>query len=310
MSSQLMEIKKSTVDVVTTKIKDLENKGEIQFPPNYSPQNALRSAWLILQNTQDRNKKPVLQSCTKVSIMNSLFDMTVQGLNPAKKQIYFIAYGDQLTCQRSYHGTKALAMQVDSSIGDIVAEVIWKGDEFEYEIDRGQKYVTKHKQTLESIDSKEPLGGYCLILDHKGNVKKTEIMTFEQIKTAWKKSQMRPVQDNGNIKAGSTHDEFMEEMVKKTVINRACKPIINSSSDGHLFQAANRSEQIQAEVKAEQTALENENQEFIDVEPQQESVDKQTGEVVDAEWDQGASLAADQGTAQEEQQYAQAEPGF
>jgi recombination protein RecT len=291
-SNQLMEVKKGTVDVVTSKIKELENRGEIQFPPDYSPQNALRSAWLILQETMDRNKKPVLQTCTRTSIMNSLFDMTVQGLNPAKKQVYFIAYGEQLVCQRSYHGTKALAMRADDSIGDIIAEPVWEGDEFEYEIDRGKKRVVKHKQTLDSIDSKKPKGAYCLVLDHQGNVMKTEIMTFEQIKAAWKKSQMRPVQDNGQIKTGSTHAEFMDEMIRKTVINRTCKPIINSSSDANLFRSANRAEQIQAQAEAEVTAEQYANQ----------------GEVIDAEVEPPVELDHETGEVLDEQQEKQSEP--
>lgn len=278
MSNQLAEIKKNTVDVVTQKIKTLESNGDIQFPPDYSPQNALRSAWLSLQETVDRNKKPVLQACSRTSIMNSLFNMTVQGLNPAKEQCYFLAYGEQLTCHRSYHGTKALAMRVDPSIGDIIAEPVWEGDTLEYEIDRGKKRVVKHKQTLDSIDSKKPKGAYCLVLDHQGNVTKTEIMTFEQIKAAWKKSQMKPVQDNGEIKPNSTHAEFMEEMIRKTIINRTCKSIINSSSDAHLFRAINRSEQVQAEQETEQIAEENANQKVIDVESA-EQVNEDTGEI-------------------------------
>jgi recombination protein RecT len=175
-------------------------------------------------------------------------------------------------------------MRVDDSIGDIIAEPVWEGDKFEYEIDRGKKRVVKHKQTLDSIDSKKPKGAYCLVLDHEGNTIKTEIMTFEQIKSAWKKSQMRPVQDNGQIKAGSTHAEFMDEMIRKTIINRACKPIINSSSDANLFRSANRAEQVQAQVEAESTAEAHANQgDIVDVEWSEEQIeeahDPDTGEV-------------------------------
>jgi len=311
MANQLMEVKKGTVDVVTTKIKELENRGEIQFPPDYSPQNALRSAWLILQETVDRNKQPVLQTCTRTSIMNSLFDMTVQGLNPAKKQVYFIAYGDQLICQRSYHGTKALAMRVDPDISDIVAEVVWEGDDFEYEIVRGQKRVVRHKQTLDSIDSKNPKGAYCVILDSRGEVKRTDVMSYEQIKQAWRKSQTKPVQDNGQLKAGSTHAEFLEDMIKKTIINRACKPIINSSSDAHLYESANRSEQVQAQAEAETQAALHANQgEVVDAEfhaPEQPApdpdVDPDTGETL--EYRQEAEQAAEPEPAMSD-----AEPGF
>ena len=76
---------------------------------------------------------------------------------------------------------------------------------------------------------------------------------------------MSPVDNNGNIKTGSTHYEFMEEMAKKTVINRACKPIINSSSDAYLYQSVQRQEMIEAEVEANAQLPEPEEMEVIDV---------------------------------------------
>jgi recombination protein RecT len=59
------------------------------MPANYSYSNALKSAYLILSETVDREKKPVLQRCSQASIINTLLDMTIQGLSSAKKQCYF-----------------------------------------------------------------------------------------------------------------------------------------------------------------------------------------------------------------------------
>ena len=81
------------VDTVLSKIKDFEEAGELKLPTNYSAANALKSAWLILQETKDRNDKPALVVCTKESVANALLDMVVQGLSPMKKQCYFIVYG-------------------------------------------------------------------------------------------------------------------------------------------------------------------------------------------------------------------------
>jgi len=92
-------------------------------------------------------------------------------------------------------------------------------------------------------------------------------MTLEQIKQAWKQSQMHPVEAGGNIKAGSTHDKFTADMAIKTVINKVCKPIINSSSDNHLFKKSfNRAPDIIAEEEAAQEIAENANGEVIDIE--------------------------------------------
>lgn len=236
-------------DVVASKVKQFQQSGEIHLPANYSPENAMKSAWLILQNTQDRDKKPVLTSCTKESIMNSLLDMVVQGLNPAKQQCYFIAYGNQLACQRSYFGTMAVAKQVDDTIAEIIAEVVYEGDTFKYAIARGKKEITVHEQALENVNGKKIKAAYCMIIDIDGAIRKTEIMTFDEIKQAWGQSQMRPIDEKGNIKSGSTHDKFTAAMAKKTVINKACRPIINTSSDSHLLrQSISRSDEMRAEV--------------------------------------------------------------
>ena len=94
-------VQKDVVDTVLSKIKDFEEAGELKLPANYSAANALKSAWLILQETKDRNDKPALVVCTKESVANALLDMVVQGLSPMKKQCYFIVYGSKLTLQRS-----------------------------------------------------------------------------------------------------------------------------------------------------------------------------------------------------------------
>jgi recombination protein RecT len=128
MSNQLALVKKDVVDVVAAKVREFQERGEIHFPANYSPENAMKAAWLILQSTFDRNKRPALEICTKDSIANALLDMVIQGLNPAKKQGYFIVYGNQLVFLRSYFGTMAVTKRVTGA-KEINANVIYEGDE-------------------------------------------------------------------------------------------------------------------------------------------------------------------------------------
>lgn len=264
--SNLALIKKDTVDIVAERIRTFQNKGEIHFPANYSPENALKSAWLILQSTTDKNGKPALEVCTKDSIANALLDMVIQGLNPSKKQCYFVVYGNKLICQRSYFGSMYLAKEM-AGAKNIYAQVVYKGDEFEYEIVKGRKKVIKHIQKIENISNDNIIAAYCVIEFDDGRPDYTEIMTIEQIKQAWKQSVLHPVDEKGNIKVGTTHEKFTEEMAKKTVINRACKALINSSNDGNLFlRAFNRSDEEIAEHELEEEIEENANKELIDVE--------------------------------------------
>lgn len=138
--------------------------------------------------------------------------------------------------QRSYFGTMAIAKTVDSTIGDIVANIVYEGDTFKFRTNiKGKKEIVTHDQDLENIDNKKIKAAYAVVLDKNDNIKTTEIMTMEEIKTAWKQSKMYPVDEKGNIKSGTTHDKFTADMAKKTVINKILKPLINSSNDSGLF---------------------------------------------------------------------------
>lgn len=278
MSNELTVMKKDVVDVVANRIRKFQSEGEINFPANYSPENALKSAWLILQETKDKDKKPVLSSCTKESIANTLLDMVIQGLNPVKKQCYFIAYGSSLTCQRSYFGTMHVAKTVNPNIEDIVGDVVYEDDEFEYEKQRGKTVITKHKQKLGNVDKKKISAAYATVLYRDGR-DESMIMTMDEIKQAWKKSRIKsPVDTNGNIVDTSTHGEFTQEMAKKTVINRLCKNIINSSDDSNLIiRTAKASSGDMKTVTVEDEISQKANKELLDI-------DMETGEILNADY--------------------------
>jgi recombination protein RecT len=264
MANELALIKKDVVDVVGKKVQEFVSRGELHLPPNYSVENAMKSAWLILQNTVDKDKRPVLQVCTKDSIANSLLDMAVQGLNPAKKQGYFIAYGKQLVFQRSYFGTMAVTKRV-AGAKEINAYVIYEGDDVEYELKNAKIVNLVHKQKFGNINKDKIIGAYATIIMPDGDVY-YEVMTMEEIRMAWKKSQMWG-KDQDKERKGSTHDEYRQEMAKKTVINRACKRFLNSSDDGSLLMHhVNRADELAVEAEIEAEIEENANQELIDIE--------------------------------------------
>lgn len=53
------------VDSTLERINALQSRNELQIPKDYSAPNALKSAWLILQDVKNLNKEPVLTACTK-----------------------------------------------------------------------------------------------------------------------------------------------------------------------------------------------------------------------------------------------------
>lgn len=218
---------KDVVDSVLAKITKFEETGELVLPSNYSAPNALKSAWLILQETVDRNNKPALEVCSKESIANALLDMVVQGLSPVKKQCYFIVYGTKLQLMRSYLGTLAVAKRV-AGVKAAVANCIYEGDKFVYAIDpaTGLKKIVEHSQSLENLDVNKVKGAYAILGMDDGRVV-VEIMNINQIKQAWMQ---------GATKGSSpAHKNFGDEMAKKTVIGRACKLLIGMSDDAALY---------------------------------------------------------------------------
>jgi len=257
MSDEKAVAKKETIALVASRVREFTTNKELNLPANYSVENAMKSAWLMLQGMETRDKKPVLEACTKESIANSLLDMVVQGLNPAKKQVYFIPYGNQLSCQRSYFGAMAVTKAV-SGAKEIYAQVVYKKDDFEFEIFRGSRRVTKHIQKLENINPAEIVAAYCVIeIDDNPDHNITDIMSIDQIKKSWAKGKM------GN----GTQSDFSEEMAKRTVINRACKPIINMSNDNHLLmETFERIDSASDENSVAGEIAEHANSEIIDIE--------------------------------------------
>lgn len=213
---------------VLSRIEQFQKDGSMILPKNYSVENHMKSAWLALQEVEDKEHHKALQICTKESIANSLLDMVLQGLSVSKKQGYFIMYGNKLIFQRSYFGTIALAKRAGGMVSEPVANVIYDGDDFQYEIDpkTAKVAIVKHSQKLENIDNSKIKGAYALVTLADGTTQVT-IMSMQQIRAAWGQGATK-----GNSPA---HKNFAEEMAKKTVIGRACKAIINSSDDAWLY---------------------------------------------------------------------------
>lgn len=213
---------------VLSRIEQFQKDGSMILPKNYSVENQIKSAWLALQEVEDKEHHKALQICTKESIANSLLDMVLQGLSVSKKQGYFIMYGNKLIFQRSYFGTIALAKRAGGMVSEPVANVIYEGDDFQYEIDpkTAKVAIVKHSQKLENIDNSKIKGAYALVTLADGTTQVT-IMSMQQIRAAWGQGATK-----GNSPA---HKNFAEEMAKKTVIGRACKAIINSSDDAWLY---------------------------------------------------------------------------
>ena len=149
------------VDGLVLQLKQKEEYG-LTFPPDYNYQNELMGAYLILKETKDNSKNPVLQSCSQTSIANTLMDMVTLGVSMQKKQCYPVAYGGKLQCQISVYGNTCIARRY--GLKSIDAMCIYDGDEFKYHIENARIVIDSHSQDFLNIDKDKIVGAYACLL--------------------------------------------------------------------------------------------------------------------------------------------------
>lgn len=277
-TQQVAQVKKDISAQVLQKVQSFQEAGELTIPKDYIPANALKSAYIILSETKNRDGKLALEHCTHASIAEALLKMVIWGLSPLKKQCYFIMYGNRLECTPDYSGNIALAKRY-GGLKNIKAQAIFKGDEFQFEVDgtTGRKKIVKHSQTLENLGSTDVIGAYAVI-EMENGTHDVEIMNIKQIQASW--------QQGATNGASPAHKKFPDQMAIKTVINRACKLIIRSSDDSALMESEEEeaAKLSPAESEVKQTIQQNANSESLDFEEAQvvdEVVDVSNSEVVE-----------------------------
>lgn len=244
-NKNLIPLEMELSDTVLTKITGMVENSELALPEGYNAGTALRSALLIIKETKDKNGKTALEVCTKASIANALLNMCIQGLDPAKRQCYFIVFGNQLQLFRSYFGTQSALRRAVPSVYKIVADLVHEDDEVEWVTNQfGERHVARIvTDPMENVE--KPIKyGFCNIYDREGNLLGSTAMTWKDIQKSWSKTRS----------GGATQKDFPEEMAKRTLINRACKHILNSSVDSNAavvaaFNHTTDSEYRQDEVK-------------------------------------------------------------
>ena len=125
---------------------------------------------------------------------------------------------------RSYFGSLAILKRLDN-VQDVWAEVVREGDKFQIGSDKGRTVVKVFEPRIENQDN-AIAAAFAVIVDNNG-VENFTIMTKKQIDQSWSHAKTKKVQQ-----------EFPEEMAKRTVLNRAAKFFINSSSDNDLLLGA------------------------------------------------------------------------
>lgn len=274
MSTAIVKSALERKDEALAKAIAMNEAGTLLFPKDYSPQNAVQEAWIVIKESGLDTK------CTPDSIGAALYSMVVQGLSISKKQCYPIPYGNKLTMQRSYFGTTSLAKRCGMQ-DEPIARVVYADDVFEYGFNTktGELEIYKHEQKLQNIHKDKIIGGYVYVILPSGRIK-VLVKTMDEIRQAWMQGQTK-----GQSPA---HKNFPAEMACRTLINAACKLVINTSDDSYLFDAKDEESADVAEEKRNETVRQaEESTSYIDVTEVPEAptpeapsnVDTSTGEI-------------------------------
>ena len=257
-------------------VKKLVDGDRLVLPSDFAVGNALRAAWLLIAKTVDKDKRPALTVCTEQSLYSSLFDMCVQGLNPTKKQCYFIVRGKELTCFPSVFGAQMMVRRLFPDVIRIVGVVVRKGEDCLREMHLGNERIVRHVKSADT-DNNEIVGAYTVAVRvNRATGEEYDsgglYMTMERIRKSWAKSAST---------SQDVHKQFPAEMAIRTVVRRQCELLLRTTSDKLLLEAADRrivqeTESSREEVKA--TAELSSGMDFenpvIDVESSTESPDQ------------------------------------
>lgn len=205
----------------------LNHNGDVVLPPNYDVNDAVKALYLKTIQTVDKQKRPVLEVCTRESIEQVVQNYVSKGLNIAKNQCYLVCYGNTLTLQESYFGKQK---QANAYAGvTINSNVIYEGEKVNIVVRPNGTKIIEHTPDFSKFNVDKIVGAYAIAVNDNGDVVDSDIMTMAEIKKSWAKSQS----------GGDVHKQFPVEMARKTVIGRLAKRFINTSDDSNKFEVIN-----------------------------------------------------------------------
>lgn len=209
-------------------IKEYTDLGLV-LPEGFNPTNSLKKARILLNTMTDKSGNPVLATCTQESIVDCLVDSLMKGLDYSEKQVYFIPRGNQMTNLESIFGRIVRCKRASQNYEPLV-NFVHKDDKFEFHYDLangGRIVIDKHESNLTSLDS-PIIAAYTYVTDNDGKTQ-VFIMTQKEWLTSWKKSA------NG----ASVAKEFERDMIYRTIIKKATKPLVNSNTTPFILNANN-----------------------------------------------------------------------
>jgi len=246
MSEALVEKGKDTPVTALSKLLE-KNKEQIAkaVPEHLKPERLIRMAITALNTT------PMLQSCSLVSICNSVMLAAQLGLEPNNGlgHCWLIPYKGVCTMQPGYRGLLELAYR-SGKVKDAQAHIVYRSEHFIYS--EGASPVFEHVPLPPSQRGEEWVGAYSRLTFKDGYQSifwmwREEI---EEIRDKCSKADKRKTDKDGNP-VETIWDKWFWEMCKKTVIKRHLKTCQLSTENHSIGLAVGTDDQAEAFAASE-----------------------------------------------------------
>ena len=218
MAEKKTELAKSSLveEIALSKINQYVELGMV-LPENFNPTNSLKKARMMLNDMKVQGK-PVLEVCTKESVIQCLIDSCCKGFDYSEMQVYFIPRANIMTNLESVYGRIARAKRASRYYKPVV-QYVHEGDDFQIGVDvtNGKTIIKKHETSLDNLD-KPIVAAYTFVTDDNNDTE-VFIMTKREWLTSWKKS------SNG----GTVAKEFERDMIFRTIIKKSTKSLVNAN---------------------------------------------------------------------------------
>lgn len=196
---------------------------EIANDKNFNAKQAIISMALKLKETKDKAGRSAIDVCTRESIMTVTQEVLVKKLDLMKSQAALVVRGDKLMLQPEYFGNVKRSLELNPFLAYFTFAIIYKDDKVELEVGEDGGYrIKSHKTSIANIGNDKIVACYANAVKKDGTVYATELMTMDEIKTAWSQS------SNASL---SVHKKFVRKMCRKTVLNSLCTWLINTTGE-------------------------------------------------------------------------------
>ncbi|WP_186310118.1 recombinase RecT, partial [Staphylococcus epidermidis] len=180
---------------------------------------------------------------------------------PANNQSYFIPYPNKIQIQPTYH-PNIIMLKPDPPPKHVLPQIIYKAHSFKQHLHPTAPINhIKHQQHFFNIHKDNILAPYSTILFHHHPDNYIQIMNIHQINQPSIHSSI--IKHQQPLHKSKTHNNFKQQIPKKTLINPPPKPYINTSTHHNLLKFPRHSQTPQPKQLLDAELQQNPNQQQL-----------------------------------------------